>query len=365
MDQQAVASAARLSVPRSTVALMKAAAVTMVIAALCVLQALPSGAVGTAEEAFRFTDPAIVESSGLAASVMHPGIVWTHNDSGSGPLVYAVDTRTGATVAVIRLGSVISVDVEAIAVGRDDAGRSALFVADTGTSVPVRSNAVIYRFTEPTELVDQSVDVTAYAVDLGQQPRPDVEALLVDPRDNRPYLISKDLPTGQVFQGPPTLAATGVNVFAPVAAAPAAVSDATFLPDGRVVVRNNSRVRVLEAVGGPVVTTIMLPAMDAGESVTLTPDGASLLLGREGLHSPVWRIPLGAHASAPSPTPQPLSPTTTPSPLATPAPTETNGAESASTASTGVDPSVQAGFIIAAVIVGALLIVGIRRRSQW
>jgi hypothetical protein len=344
---------------------MKVAAVATATAVLCAPQALPSVAVGNAEEAFRFNDPAIVESSGLAASVMHPGIVWTHNDSGSGPQVYAVDTRTGATVAVITLGNVIPVDVEAIAIGRDEAGYSAVFVADTGTSLLVNSNAVIYRFTEPTKLVDQSVDVTTYPVDLGQQLRPDVEALLIDPRDNRPYLISKDSTAGQVFQGPPALAANTVNLFAPVAAAPASVSDGTFLPDGRAVVRSNTRARILETLGGPVLATILLPAMEAGESVTLTPDGVSLLVGSEGLHSTVWRVPLGTQASAPSPTPQPSPAASTPSAPPTPASSPTDDTQSSSEAATGVDPSVQAGFVIAAVVVGALLIVGIRRQSQW
>ena len=55
----------------------------------------------TADRSFTIEDPRITESSGLAASRLHPGVYWTHNDSDDGPYVYAVDSRTGKTVATI------------------------------------------------------------------------------------------------------------------------------------------------------------------------------------------------------------------------------------------------------------------------
>lgn len=54
-------------------------------------------------DGFTITDPRIKESSGLAASRKHPGVYWTHNDSDDGPYVYAVDSRTGRTVATVTL----------------------------------------------------------------------------------------------------------------------------------------------------------------------------------------------------------------------------------------------------------------------
>jgi hypothetical protein len=316
---------------------------------------------------FRFADPRIAESSGLAASVVHPGIVWTHNDSGNAPEIFAVDTRTGETVAVVTLRDVLPIDVEAIAMGRDDDGRPALYVGDTGTSVPLGGNAVIHRFTEPDQLVDQIVEVTTYVVDFGDVPRPDVEAMLVEPRDNRVHLVSKDSSMGTVFQGPPTLSTGGVNVLTAVGSAPASVSDGTFLPDGRVAVRSNRTARILDALGGRVLQTIALPAMRAGESMTLTPDGAFLLVGSEGMNSPVWRIPLGARASAPSPTPVPSATTPSPPPSApaTPAPAPTQTQQAAAESSSRAGHAVQTGVVISAVVAVGLLIVGIRRRSLW
>src|SRR4051812_34259336 len=70
------------------------------------------------DQGFTIKDPRITESSGLAASRLHPGIYWTHNDSDDGPYIYAVDSRTGKTVATLTLKGIGSPrDVEAISIG--------------------------------------------------------------------------------------------------------------------------------------------------------------------------------------------------------------------------------------------------------
>src|SRR2546427_5041371 len=38
-----------------------------------------------------FQSPRLIESSGVAVSHAYPGVLWTHNDSGDGPYVYATD----------------------------------------------------------------------------------------------------------------------------------------------------------------------------------------------------------------------------------------------------------------------------------
>src|SRR5467141_1797430 len=40
-----------------------------------------------------FQSPRLVESSGVAVSRAYPGVLWTHNDSGDGPYLYATDVR--------------------------------------------------------------------------------------------------------------------------------------------------------------------------------------------------------------------------------------------------------------------------------
>lgn len=50
---------------------------------------VPGVAFAAPEELFKLQDEPITESSGLAVSVRHQGIVYTHNDSSDGPRVYA------------------------------------------------------------------------------------------------------------------------------------------------------------------------------------------------------------------------------------------------------------------------------------
>ena len=101
---------------------------------------------------FTIEDPRITESSGLAASRIHPGVYWTHNDSDDGPYVYAVDSRTGKTVATITMQGVGEPrDVEAISLGPD----GNLYVGDIGDNLDGSWDHVwIYRFPEPKRLAD-------------------------------------------------------------------------------------------------------------------------------------------------------------------------------------------------------------------
>src|SRR4029079_15941055 len=46
--------------------------------------------------------PELTESSGLAVSRRNPGLLWSHNDSGSAAVLFALDT-TGATRGRVRV----------------------------------------------------------------------------------------------------------------------------------------------------------------------------------------------------------------------------------------------------------------------
>jgi hypothetical protein len=92
----------------------------------------------------RIDHKAIAESSGLAASRKHPGVYWTHNDSGNGPYVFAI-RQDGHFLAEYPVASARNTDWEAIAA--DDQGH--LFVADIGNNDLKRDRALVYRLGEP------------------------------------------------------------------------------------------------------------------------------------------------------------------------------------------------------------------------
>ncbi|CAM5439570.1 hypothetical protein [Streptomyces abikoensis] len=251
-----------------------------------------SGSAASSASAFTIEDDRIKESSGLAASRTHPGVYWTHNDSGDGPYVYAVDGRTGRTVATVTLAGMEPRDVEAVSVGPD----GSIYLGDIGDNFGGRWPEVwIYRFPEPKTLRDTTVTPTRYTVRYDDGPR-DAESLMVHPKTGRAYLVSKKRSgKGALYEGPERLSASGVNVFRRTADIDVWATDGAFSPDGtRLVVRGYFDARAYRwqdgrprEIGRPDV-----PLQRQGESVTFTADGRTLMYGSEGKRSQVQPVAL-------------------------------------------------------------------------
>lgn len=92
----------------------------------------------------RLEAPALRESSGLVASRRHPGVYWTHNDSGNPPELFAVD-EFGRTLGTWRVERTFNYDWEDIAL--DDAGH--LIIADTGNARPASMTPRLLVVDEP------------------------------------------------------------------------------------------------------------------------------------------------------------------------------------------------------------------------
>src|SRR5688572_27195640 len=74
--------------------------------------------------------PALSESSGLAASRRYPEVFWTHNDTGGEPSFLFAINRRGEHLGGFEVKGARPIDWEAISA--DDAGN--LYFADTGTN---------------------------------------------------------------------------------------------------------------------------------------------------------------------------------------------------------------------------------------
>ncbi|QBI52282.1 esterase-like activity of phytase family protein [Streptomonospora litoralis] len=262
-----------------------------------------SGTPAAAQPQFRITDERIQESSGLTASRRHDGVYWTHNDSGAyGPEIYAVDGQ-GRTVATVTLTGegVEARDWEAIAVGAGPDGEPAVYVGDIGDNFQGGWPSIrVYRLPEPRRLTDQAVRATSFTLVYEDGGR-DAEAMMVDPRDNRLYVLSKEI-AGGVYAAPERLDPDGRNTLERVDSAPLYATDAAFSPDGAYyAVRTYWAATVYDAsegVRGRTVERVPLPESDQGESLAFSHDGRSLLAGTEGPGSPVWSMPLERAADA-------------------------------------------------------------------
>ena len=114
----------------------------------------------TAGTALGPEDVHITEASGLAASRVHPGILYTHNDHGDGPHIYAINASDASLVATLTIGSGAQhIDWEDIAVGPcSQGGKSCIYIGDIGDISSRRGNAFdIYRVVEPADLIDGGV----------------------------------------------------------------------------------------------------------------------------------------------------------------------------------------------------------------
>lgn len=274
--------------PRSRIAL---AASVAAAAAFAVFGPVPGAAADDGPAvAFTISDPRITESSGLAASHLHKGVYWTHNDSDDGPYIYAVDAATGKTVATVTMRGIDPRDVEAISIGPD----GDIYVGDIGDNLGgTWPHVWIYRFAEPKQLRDTTVDVVRYTVQYEGGPR-NAEALMVHPRTGRVYIASKNQDGGGLYAGPKTLSAHGVNIFRRIAEVPW-VTDGSFSPDGtRLVLRGYFWATAWRWSGdSPAkIGSLDVPMQRQGESVAFTPDGRALMYGSEGKNSDVWRAPL-------------------------------------------------------------------------
>jgi hypothetical protein len=359
-----------------------------------------SAATGADDVDRRIKDSRITESSGLAASLLHPGVLWTHNDSGNPPRIYAIDPN-GSTTATLTLSAEPNVDWEAIATVRSRAGGAWIAVGDIGDNNAQHSSIRIALVREPRQLRTGSV-TPARVLRLRYPGGPrDAEALLADPRTGQLYVVSKTLFGSELFAVPkrvwPNQPAgssrlSRLTTMTKVASMSAGlITDGTFLPDGRMLLRGYGKVFVMdrpEAVKNGRIATLAdatLPAQDQGESIALADGGRQALIGTEGRREPVLRVPVPAAADGSATATLPPDPTDS-APASDPAAggEGSNGTQGPGGTAAGGTPAgpafvgvgnlrtwglvIGGGFAVAALAFGALMLGNRTRRdhrSRW
>ena len=133
----------------------------------------------------------IVEASGLARSQRDPALLWTMNDGGSKPRLYAIDTE-GAHNGRIKLEEAKNRDWEDLSSFRIGE-QSYLLVADTGDNDAKRDHVQLYVVPEPDLELDDKVRMEpAWTVKFEYPGGPrDAEAVAVDPEDQRVLVLTK------------------------------------------------------------------------------------------------------------------------------------------------------------------------------
>lgn len=158
------------------------------------------------------------EASGLVSSARHPGVFWTHNDSGDEPRIFAIDA-SGAIRATLRIAGARNRDWEDIARRGDT-----LFIADIGDNAAVHPSVRVYAVLEPAALADGSLALVAqYELHYPDGAR-DAETFIVDPLSGDWFIVTKRGERSRLY----TLAAASrAETGAPMAAGSGDVPGAT------------------------------------------------------------------------------------------------------------------------------------------
>ena len=289
---------------------MRSRAVVVVMFAAVVLLGFGSALAVAAESGQDrvIKDGRISESSGLAASFLHPGVLWTHNDSGHPPRIFAI-SRDGTTATTITVAGEDARDWEAITSLRKPVktGQPYIAIGDIGDNNSAHTSGRIIILPEPRNLVAQTVrPQRVIRFEYPDAPH-NAEALLADPRTGRLYVVTKDLFSSQIFVvrdsawPGQTKGVSGLVTLELVATSTASlITDGTFLPDGRMLLRGYDRLFLLpppeRATNGKLtlLESVQLPEQEQGESLTTVDDGKTALIGSEGNRQPVLRLDLNA-----------------------------------------------------------------------
>lgn len=280
---------------------------------------LTARAASTAQLLCRFQDPAINESSGLAASSRSRDYFFTHNDSGDNARIFAVDRR-GRTLATFRVPGADNEDWEDMARGRDAAGRPVLLLGDIGDNRRERSFLTIYQTPEPevdpTRTGVKRATERAVRFDVRYPDGPhDAETLLCDLATGRIFIVTKGIRSSAVYASKGRLRANEPNVLSKVSwvrfmslpATTLALSDqlgrllatgGDLSPDGsHVVVRTYTDAYEWKVVGKDVAaafrtapTRLPLPDTSQGEAAAYGSDGKSILFSSEKRNAPVHEL---------------------------------------------------------------------------
>ncbi len=149
----------------------------------------------------KITSDEITESSGIVASGCSENVFWTHNDSGGGTFLFAINGK-GEKLGTWKVSGAQNKDWEDIAAFKDKNGECFLYVGDIGNNERRKSEFTIYRLKEPTvSSADKSSSKknpqTTEAVQAIKFDYPDsahdAEILLVHPQTGDIYVLSKSL----------------------------------------------------------------------------------------------------------------------------------------------------------------------------
>lgn len=258
----------------------------------------------------------ITESSGLAASMCQQDVLWTHNDSGDGAFIYAINLK-GKSLGTWHVANAKNDDWEDISAFKDGSGKCYLFIGDTGnTNKNERAVHQIYRVAEPVvrqsdsgttrknPTLTEPADILVFSYPDSRQ---DAETLMVHPATGEIYVVTKQRssPAG-VYKLKPVFGSSVAAIAEKISNLTVPAIPNGFLTGGSIA-PDSKRVIICDYFAAyefalpdgagnfddiwkqkPVV--VKLGERKQGEAVTYSADGLSIFATSEGKFAPLIEV---------------------------------------------------------------------------
>ncbi|MEQ1606408.1 MAG: hypothetical protein ABL999_16220 [Pyrinomonadaceae bacterium] len=257
----------------------------------------------------------ITESSGLAASKCQKNVLWTHNDSGDGAFLYAIDD-SGESLGTWKVPNVENIDWEDIATFKDGGGKCYLYIGEIGDNKTKRPDHAVYRVIEPdvgpaTSTSSRKEPLTTTDAESLQFSYPDfiqdAETLMVHPLSGDIYVVTKRVsgPAGVYrlkadFGNSAIQKAERVGELSVPAIPNGFLTGGDISPDGRrMIICDYTQAyeyvmpageKYFEKIWKQDAEAIDLGKRKGGESVCYGLDGSSIFATSEGRESPVIQV---------------------------------------------------------------------------
>jgi hypothetical protein len=240
--------------------------------------------------------PKLIESSGICRSVTTPGLYYSHNDSGSLPVLYGFN-EMGEALGEFPL-KCKAIDCEAVSSAMVN-GVPTIILADVGDNNCARPSYRINVVIEgsPTPHAVKSIN---FAYPDGK--RRNCEAVVLLP-NGIIYLITKSYPKisglTQVFQLMSWLSGDSGTICFPgpvLNAKMGIITDANY-KDGQIVLLGNGKAHIFNSGDWVNFRSVPMPVSTQPEGVCFSHDGKKLLMTSEtnktaGVLTPLYSVPI-------------------------------------------------------------------------
>ncbi len=262
----------------------------------------------------RVQSSAINESSGSASSRVHPGVLWTHNDSGDSSRIFAL-TESGILAATVNINNASARDWEDMATGPGPGG-AYIYIADIGDNGKSRGSYQIYRIPEPnvsasdrSRTLSVSAEVMTFKYPNGSH---NSETLLVDPKTGELAVVLKGDGTvvyslGQFTTGTRTAVQIG-QINQSKGGVDTATGGDVSADGSSIAVRDYYEGRLWRRPAGGTLAdalsgtpcTIPIASGGGGEGLAFAANGTGYFTLNEGLNNPIYFARLRSSDQCPS-----------------------------------------------------------------